>query len=399
MKVIRRALLLGLCLALLAGSALAEGFVNLGGEGCDQLWYRCSLADGRFILAGLRGEPGHYMNHKARLLCMNPDGTVSWEYIDPEGQSGMYSKAVVTDDGRICAVFDDSPYQDTQAMSLKFFTPDGQPEGKPVPLDFSLGMEYWLTSRGLLTRSYNYGLNRCEYIEFMAWNGRTLFRRRGGLPVSFGPDDGVIAEDDGLVLYGSEPDDEGTAAKIMKVDYDGNILWSSILPLETDMGSACLGICERTQDGRYIGRGHELSGNNYTYWKAVFSADGRVLSRKEISYDDNSGDETFDQDMMTEFRGKYMAMEVDSDGTAQEWTYRYLWFDADGNELGTTEVRIGKDTLPVPVYGADYVSYGGGDTISAGDYLWMLFTYRENNDDLEKEMGSCEVILARVPVL
>lgn len=401
MKALKRALALGLCLALLAGSALAAELVNLGSEGNDCLYYKCSLPDGRFILAGSHAEPGYYNERgKARLLCMNPDGTVSWEYIDPEGTAGMFYSTVVTDDGRICTVFEDSPYQDTQVMSLKFFTLDGQPAGKPVPLDFSFGVQYWLTSKGLLTESYNYLTNRCDYTDFIAWNGRTLFRIHGGVPIRFGPDDGVIAEDDGLVLYGREPARAGTAAKIMKVDYDGNTVWDNVLPLEMDMGSAGLELCRRTRDGGYSAVLCETAGSNYETVKTAvvrFSAEGRMLSREETSLDDGSGKTAVNIDMMTECRGKYVTMQADGDGTGLERTYRFLWYDADGKDLGTTEVQVRKEDFPQFANGRDVCSHSGV-LVPAGDCLWQLFNIWDETGDFEKTQASHEEYMFRVPM-
>ena len=398
MKKLLRIIAAALCLALLAGTALAEGFVNLGGEGYDCLYYKCSLPDGRFLLAGSKAEPGHYSDrHKARLLCMNPNGTVSWEYIDPEGQCAMFGQAVVSTDGMICVVYDDSPYQDTVAMSMKFFTLDGQPAGEAVPMDFSFGLEYWLTPQGLLTESYNWSANRREYMEFTAWNGRTLFRRRGGLHIVFDPGTGVIAEEDGLVLYGRESASEGTAAKIMKVDYDGNTVWENVLPQEMDLGRASIQACSRTQDGRYIGWVVESSGDNYTYWTVTLSAEGRELSREETGMDNNDSIKAVNIDMMTECQGKYVTMEMDGDGVALERTYRFLWYDAEGKELGTTEVQIRKEDFPQFKNGKDVCSFSGA-LIPAGDCLWQLFDIWDETDDFEKTQGSYEEYMFRVPM-
>ena len=399
MKALKRARALGLCLALLAGSALAAELVNLGSEGNDCLYYKCSLPDGRFILAGSHAEPGYYNERgKARLLCMNPDGTVSWEYIDPEGTAGMFYSTVVTDDGRICTVFEDAPYQDTQAMSLKFFSLDGQPEGKPVPLDFSFWSEYWLTSKGLLTESYNYRTNRCEYTEFIAWNGRTLFHVRGGVPIALGPDDGVIAEDDGLVLYGREPASAGSAAKIMKVDYDGNTVWENVLSLETDLGRAELSSGRKTQDGGYSAWMYECSGDNYRYATVRFSRDGRVISRKEIFFDDDGNREkNTDIERMTECRGMYVDEVITGDISSPEYVFHYTWYDAEGNELGTTEVQIRKEDFPQFANGRDVHSFGGA-LIAAGDNLWKALGIWDETGDFEKTQASHEEYMFRVPM-
>ena len=79
--------------------ASAEGAINLGGDGCDQLTYVGKLNDGRVVFCGSVGSIGDYHNSRARLLCLNPDWTVSWEYIDPaEGEARYIYGAILQDD-------------------------------------------------------------------------------------------------------------------------------------------------------------------------------------------------------------------------------------------------------------------------------------------------------------
>ena len=97
-------------MVLLTGSALANEVADISGEGYDCMYYKCTLPDGRIILTGWKGEVGNYMDSRARILCLNPDMTVSWEYIDPaEGHCG-YTWTAVRKDGTLGVVFDNSPY-------------------------------------------------------------------------------------------------------------------------------------------------------------------------------------------------------------------------------------------------------------------------------------------------
>ena len=403
-KTLKRVLLLGLCLALLAGTALAEEMVNIGTDGYDCLYCKCSLPDGRFIFAGSQAEAGHYNdNHKARLVCMNPDGTVSWEYVDPEGICGMFCDTVVTEDGRICTIFEDSPEQATQAMSLKFFTLDGKPDGKAVPLDFDWVFHYTLTPYGLFTDAFNYDKDISDYIEFTAWNGRTLFRKNGGFPIRyqlFGS--GIIAEEDGLVLSGREAANEGSAAKIMKIDYRGNIVWENTLPLQMDMGSADLYGCRKTRDGGYAAWLTETVGDNYETARQAavrFSADGRTVSITEYTDEDEKAGKPIDPELMTACGDKYVCQKDMIGGTdlSLDRTMVYGWYDAEGNELGTTEVVIRQADFPQFAKSREVDAFHS-DVIAAGDSLWMPISIWAECDSFEKTQASYEAYIIRVPM-
>ncbi len=403
MKTLKRVLVLGLCLALLAGAALAEEMVNIGTDGYDCLYYKCSLPDGRMIFAGCQAKAGHYNdNHKARLVCVNPDGTVSWEYVDPEGICGMFCDTVVTEDGRICTIYEDSPEQETQAMSLKFFTLDGKPDGAAVPLDFDWVFHYALTPAGLFTDAFNYDKNRSEYIEFTAWNGKTLFRKNGGFPISyqmFGS--GIIAEEDGLVLSGKEAPNDGSAAKIMKIDYQGNIVWENTLPLEMDMGSADLYGCKRTRDGGFVAWLTETAGSNYENARQAvvrFSADGRLVSKTDYNDEEEKAGKPIPSEMMTAC-GDQSVCQKDMiwEESSIDRTMVYGWYDAEGNELGTTEVQIRQADFPQFAKGRE-VEASHNELVAAGDTVWLPIFFWEECDSFEKTQASYEAYIIRVPM-
>ena len=132
LRTLRRMLLLCLCIALLAGSALANEVVDISTDGYDCMYYECTLPDGRLIFAGDMGTVGNYADSRARLLCMNPDMTVSWDYVDPEEGGCRFWGAAVLKDGTIGTMLDNSPYQNSVGRKLKFFTQDGQPTGKEI---------------------------------------------------------------------------------------------------------------------------------------------------------------------------------------------------------------------------------------------------------------------------
>ena len=59
MRFLRRALLLCLCMVLLAGSALANEVVDISTDGYDCLYYRGQLPDGRVLFSGWKcARPG-----------------------------------------------------------------------------------------------------------------------------------------------------------------------------------------------------------------------------------------------------------------------------------------------------------------------------------------------------
>ena len=85
----KKMMVLVLCLSILSSFAYSESVISFNGPGYDALGYACTLADGRMIFTGYRGKEGNYQESRARLLCLNQDKTVSWEYWDPaEGQCG-----------------------------------------------------------------------------------------------------------------------------------------------------------------------------------------------------------------------------------------------------------------------------------------------------------------------
>ena len=85
-------LALCLCLALLAGTACAEEMKSIC-SGLDYLYYSCTLADGRLLLTGVKNRTtSDYYDPVAWVVCLNPDGTVSWEF-DDQGADG-YSSVV-----------------------------------------------------------------------------------------------------------------------------------------------------------------------------------------------------------------------------------------------------------------------------------------------------------------
>ena len=217
-RLLGRVLLLCLCMALLAGSAMANEIVDLCAEGYDSIGYSCcTLPDGRLIITGKRGTIGNYADSRARLVCLNPDMTVSWEYIDPEeGSCGFYALTVLKD-GTIAALLDNSPYQKSESQKLKYFTPDGKPTGKEIDIQETLLMDG--TSPSCMWALSTSDDGDETSMAVYDWEGNMLFRDTEGHNVISGARQ-MIEEEDGLVFAGNESGLR-TCARIAKVDFQG----------------------------------------------------------------------------------------------------------------------------------------------------------------------------------
>ncbi len=137
---LKRILTLGLCLAMLIGSAIAEN-VNVkqfySGDQ-DNLFFLRTLSDGRLLFGGSKCLDENKDIDRKWLLCLNPDRTVSWEYITPEEEASTVLLASERPDGTLAVVFDmgDEDYEAPEGArsKIRYFTMDGQPTGKEVNL-------------------------------------------------------------------------------------------------------------------------------------------------------------------------------------------------------------------------------------------------------------------------
>ena len=130
----RKAFLLVLCFILCCSAAMAENGMNLGADGNDWLTYACTLPDGRLLFTGSRATPGNYQDSRARLLCLNPDLSVSWEYWDPAEGKAHFSGAALLPDGTIGIIYTNAPYQETEAIEIRKFTMEGKQIGEAVDI-------------------------------------------------------------------------------------------------------------------------------------------------------------------------------------------------------------------------------------------------------------------------
>ena len=381
-----------LCLMMICSCALAQGSVNLGGEGCDQMKYVCTLPDGRLVFCGNRGTVGNFDDCRARLLCLNPDWTVSWEYIDPAEGMARYAFGALLEDGNIGIIYYNAPSQSTTALEIRKFTQEGQPAGEPIDLFHrSDDIPNIVNSQWFIqTMESENGSQKA----FLDWNGDMLFSI---------PSQQVIwvfsamPADDGIVLAGSESV-SGGFVKIMKMDLQGQTLWETVLPLmNSSSEGARIQKCIRTSDGGYLGwvaeNRPDLS--RWCYGLVRLNENGRVLWINQESFADRTN--MMCQGLI-EYDGKFVFMENPDFSDVSEKVPRvYTWFDRDGKELGRTELWIPREDIRGIAENEKALIYSG-DMLATENGLWSLYSVQIQNDkDTRKEMDSLDAIIYRVP--
>ena len=126
---LKRVLLLCLCAALLCSAAFAEtaDVTDMAStDKLDRLYEYCMLPDGRIVFAGWMMDEE---NSTGRLLCVNPDGTVCWEYEEPEEGSSCYWNVFPEEDGTLAV----SDISGGSAVSLSTYSGGGGNPGGGGP--------------------------------------------------------------------------------------------------------------------------------------------------------------------------------------------------------------------------------------------------------------------------
>ena len=347
-------LALCLCLALLAGTACAEEIREIStGKNWDYLSYSGTLPDGRILLTGAKQLEETSYEMRAWLLCLNPDRTVSWEFVDTE-DNGYYETraAAVLPDGTVAAVFENRQMGDENRpdqVTVKFFTPDGQPTGKV----FDIPSEYVVFRAGpSWMMAYRWKEN--EWMNETAvfnWNGDVLLRYDGLImPGAYG---WMPSNSDEMVFFGHDTEENGHA-KIMKLDgLTDTVLWENTLDWQLpDTKEARMVSGIRTEDGGYAAMlqdGNYETQEGFTIWRdflVKFDAEGRVQWIHR---------ESFEKDnlyVLWVFPGSNGRIGVLCEPESDEIysgivPLTFLWFDLDGNKLGTTEWLPDPDEFPV----------------------------------------------------
>jgi hypothetical protein len=120
-----------------------------------------------------------------------------------------------------------------------------------------------------------------------------------------------------------------------------------------------------------------------------FSPTGRILWMKEAFKNRYPG---FILWNMTGYRGRYVLQYTKEEGNLT----RYLWLDADGNELGTTEICLTAENCGPAAKGKNAGTQYNG-LFPLGDCLWAAFTAEKEDKDIGKELNSQDIVLVKVP--
>lgn len=361
-----------LCMgAVLPCSAAAENAVDLANTPNHDGWLdACTLPDGGLVLAGFTEIPAGEDPDRGRILCLNPDGTVRWTYTDPEASS--YGTVRVRDDGTIAAYY---------YNGVQFFTPDGKPAGENIPLPYTSGNVYDITSSGILRARRGDDEDQAGSLELVGWDGKTLFRIDE--PESMWVGSAPIDDKDGLVFFGQEAGDPAEApAVVMKVDLQGNVVWKSVMPFLSDKREyAGVRGCCRTSDGGYLAVLWDIAADPET---------GAGRGQNTLIRLDSAGNPLWihPSDLpyweAVEYDGKIVGCTLVPDRDSNRSYIRCLWLDMDGNELGTTELRLRDEDLP-PYVDPGNTVFSVEKLIPAGGGLWQVLCFWDTDEPEEED--------------
>ena len=392
-------LLLGLCAALLCSAAFADTaeMADMANTDSNDIIYgHCTMPDGRVIFSGCLEALDVMQPSVPRLLCLNPDRSVCWEYREQDSNIVGYGPVYAVDGNTIAVSFTGQ-----NSSGVKFFTPDCQPARSPLSFPNVEGEYYSLDAFGLLKKTYTEALEE-KSEEYIGWDGNLLFRWDGPAPIWDGY---TLAEADGLVMSGRSNDDpEHNNAKLMKVDYSGNTVWETTLPfLSEQTDSSVLGNCVKTADGGYLALlmeyddDAEEDGLFRTYALVRFDAAGRLLWTNRDSFAEREREYYFWT--VAEYNGKGLVCYSQEDPETGLAYMRYLWFDGNGQELGLTENRFAKEELP-RFSGFDRISVSDDGMVLMEDGLWHEIAIWGNSEDGAGTMeNGQDNFLVRVPEL
>ena len=410
--ILLRTLLLCLCAAMLTGGVFAEGIADLSDGKFIELMYKDTLPDGRALLAGFVDRTGNDVMPK--LLCMNTDMTVSWEYVAENYNHARYIGAAALPDGTIGAVLWYSLDDADDGFILQFFTADGKPTGKEicisVPEDAYINH---LTASRLL-----FADQRADRNYLLDWDGNRIAQFPN--PVMTLAACGMIGDTDSLVLFGARRDANGTGkypwedpeAIILKTDLQGRTLWE-LNPLcvwPDTVRNAYLYAVE-TEDGgileiqsEYLEK-DEYDISIYRNALARLDRDGKILWTST----DGLEDETRDCEGLARIGGKIAAVFDMYDNRPDTYVNSFprciRWFDENGKSLGTTVLdltpedfeRIGRYTQEQLGENKRVDVDFDARLISTQDGLWALariFVYTPYGDEGDARM---DLLAIKVP--
>ena len=369
------------CLVLPTDNASALENAELCTDGYDTLAYADTLSDGRILLCGAQSAPGSYKDSSAKLLCLNADRTVSWEYLDTAADGGKFIFAGELDDGTIGAVYCklvDYGWQDD--LAFRFFTPDGEPAGKETVIvdPDSDGIQISGTARSCLTA---YMLGDVVNDDFLLdWNGNRI----GSLDIA--PGASRYAEDEeGIILTGFRSvSDDWTFKYICKVDPRGTKLWETELPAGWPQTSLPQNeTVMPTEDGGYLvfeqmkAPSHRHGLYDFRSALVKMDADGNVLWTSRESFMD-SLDMARGVALVNGKGAAFMfAYHEDDMSERMDNSRTVIWFDEGGKSLGNVEIRITPQ---------DFAHLNGYIDQKAGREEWTPMLYAEGIIPMEDGM-------------
>lgn len=378
------------------------------------LSYACTLPDGRVVLSGVEAK---YMDdidaysHKARLECLNTDGTVDWEYTGPEeilDGNLWFDNAEVLKDGTIAVRHAAFPRGEAESWTIQFFTPDGVRLDKTMgPFEGNIGRLIPHPSFLELERRDQEGVS--TGIEVTDWDGNLITRIMA--EQVFGEAFGFLPGDE-LVLYGGTGDGM-SHARIIKMDgLTDKVLWETVPDYQwPDTDEAGVSDVVKTEDGGYAA----------LVWETKYSlAEDENIDRCTIVKLDANGhirwvyrdDRLDDTSWVNVYAhgGKLALVRTLDDNAEKGISIIATWVDENGSKLGTTELAV------KPEYFANLGSMmdSAGDSVprslqigsievfSTPEGLKMYLKafigkYYADTNELAEVEGSDDAILIRIP--
>ncbi len=361
-EIILRALLLCLCAMLAAGCACAEKTegVDLGMGEKEFLYYGTTLSDGRILMVGAHGMNGG-TQISGRLLCLNPDRTVSWEYIGDDYSDGVFFRAAELEDGTIGLVFRPATENTDSAYILRFFTTDGKPTGKEISIpcrkDAVLIRNVTKSRLQLLDMEEirEAGENQYRSVHYdnylIDWEGKeAAFLENFELGTADGD---MIEEADGLVMNGYNFQEHKFGKTVRKTDLQGNRIWET--GLECAWPDTTRADAERmipAGDGGYFVLQTEPIQHEgdmereYRCALVKLDRDGNVLWTRTEGFEEFM----YGGGLLATAGGKiavsFISIEKDGETCRLDNPRRIAWFDENGKFLGNAETVFSTENFP-----------------------------------------------------
>lgn len=382
MKRILAALLILLFLAL---PAFAQEQIDLSTPGADYL-IPYALPDGRVIFAGSAGEKGNYQNQKARLVCMNSDGTVAWEYIHPAEGNCHFSHVQLLPDGQLGAVFSNTPDQTATEAAICQFSLDGELFTEPISI-FTENMLLNDSTDACISYLVSTADGQIACYHFVDWDGKQLFQ----LPAEsiMGGGFQTLPADGGVLLIGNETGFP-TLGKLTKLDWAGHIVWSKTLePTLPNANQMMFSPVFPLKDGGFAA----------VLYEEVYSPESSVPSASEgylLRFDQEgtllwktslqqSGIPGVRMQDCVNYGNYLVAAEEPIPGAERLW--KYDWFDLNTGAL----IKRTEQAMP------DGITNLGGDFVILDCGLWINRDLRQDiKDDRMAELDSRDEVLMKV---